>query len=317
MIRGLIPHRLLFRQTTRSLAERGLEFLGVDAADPELLDLVSAGLSPLDLPEEEKLALPGECLYRNLAGRIGLMKVLIPMDPVVMRVIHTTPATTGPQHDHDPGLADVAADAGVRAAAPGAAVRCARRHRCTLLTSLPVHADPSPKTPPSVPEAGAQRTTTGRGRGDRGGHARAGRKALHGGAGGNARRGEGTAAQVARRRGWRPRRFRRHRLQWPADQRLHRQVGYRRSDGLGPGYPELAHRAVLHGHQVADRVLLLAHRLVAVLRPGQAAARPCVVGRPPCSAPWARCLPPSSHWRCSSSSSRRSSTPCRKTGAGN
>ncbi|MFE2092826.1 ATP-binding protein [Streptomyces sp. NPDC059460] len=92
IIRGLIPHRLLFRQTTRSLAERGLEFLGVDATDPELLDLVTAGLSPLDLPEEEKLARAGECLYRDLAGRIGLMKVLIPMDPAVMRVIHTTPS---------------------------------------------------------------------------------------------------------------------------------------------------------------------------------------------------------------------------------
>ncbi|WP_331718411.1 ATP-binding protein (plasmid) [Streptomyces sp. NBC_01544] len=92
IIRGLIPHRLLFRQTTRSLAERGLEFLGVDATDPELLDLVTAGLSPLDLPEEEKLARAGECLYRDLAGRIGLMKVLIPMDPAIMRVIHTTPS---------------------------------------------------------------------------------------------------------------------------------------------------------------------------------------------------------------------------------
>lgn len=92
IIRGLIPHRLLFRQTTRTLAERGLEFLGVDATDPELLDLVTAGLSPLDLPDEEKLARAGECLYRDLAGRIGLMKVLIPMDPAIMRVIHTTPS---------------------------------------------------------------------------------------------------------------------------------------------------------------------------------------------------------------------------------
>ncbi|MGI5405138.1 ATP-binding protein [Streptomyces sp. CA-135486] len=39
IIRGLIPHRLLFRQTTRSLASRGLEFLGVDATDAELLSL--------------------------------------------------------------------------------------------------------------------------------------------------------------------------------------------------------------------------------------------------------------------------------------
>ncbi|MEU8708665.1 ATP-binding protein [Streptomyces sp. NPDC048565] len=92
IIRGLIPHRLLFRQTTRALASRGLEFLGVDATDAELLDLVTAGLSPLDLPDEEKLARAGECLYRDLPGRIGLMKVLIPMDPAIMRVIHTTPS---------------------------------------------------------------------------------------------------------------------------------------------------------------------------------------------------------------------------------
>ncbi|MEJ8631962.1 ATP-binding protein [Streptomyces sp. MS2.AVA.5] len=96
IIRGLIPHRLLFRQTTSSLASRGLEFLGVDAGDPDLLDLVTAGLSPLDLPDDEKLARAGECLYRDLSGRIGLMKVLIPMDEAIMRVIHTTPSDYRP-----------------------------------------------------------------------------------------------------------------------------------------------------------------------------------------------------------------------------
>ncbi|MFE0200713.1 ATP-binding protein [[Kitasatospora] papulosa] len=94
IIRGLIPHRLLFRQTTRSLAGRALEFLGLDAADAELLDLVTAGLSPLDpdLTDEERAARAGECLYRDLAGRIGLMKVLIPADEAIRRVIHTTPS---------------------------------------------------------------------------------------------------------------------------------------------------------------------------------------------------------------------------------
>lgn len=91
IIRGLIPHRLLFRQTTRSLAARGLEFLGLDSTDPELLDIVTSDLSPLGLPDDEKQARAGECLYRDLAGRIGLMKVLIPLDPAIMRVIHTTP----------------------------------------------------------------------------------------------------------------------------------------------------------------------------------------------------------------------------------
>ncbi|MFF9594081.1 ATP-binding protein [Streptomyces sp. NPDC014646] len=92
IIRGLIPHRLLFRQTTRTLASRGLEFLGVDATDPDLLDLVTGDLSPLDLPDDEKAARAGECLYRDLAGRIGLMKVVIPPDPAIMRAIHTTPS---------------------------------------------------------------------------------------------------------------------------------------------------------------------------------------------------------------------------------
>ncbi|MFE4873466.1 ATP-binding protein [Streptomyces sp. NPDC056682] len=92
IIRGLIPHRLLFRQTTRQLAARGLEFLGVDATDADLLDLVTSGLSPIDLPDEEKLVRAGECLYRDLASRIGLMKVLIPADEAVMKVIHTTPS---------------------------------------------------------------------------------------------------------------------------------------------------------------------------------------------------------------------------------
>lgn len=92
IIRGLIPHRLLFRQTTRELACRGLEFLGVDATDPDLIDLVTTGLSPLHLSDEEKLLRAGECLYRDLPGRIGLMKVLIPADRAVMRAIHTTPS---------------------------------------------------------------------------------------------------------------------------------------------------------------------------------------------------------------------------------
>lgn len=93
IIRGLIPHRLVFRQTTRSLAARSLAFLGADDTDSELLDLVT-GLSPIDLPEEERRARAGEALYRDLSGRIGLMRVVIPHDPTVMDVIHTTPSDT-------------------------------------------------------------------------------------------------------------------------------------------------------------------------------------------------------------------------------
>ncbi|MGX1025403.1 hypothetical protein RKD37_000160 [Streptomyces ambofaciens] len=92
ILRGLIPHRLMFRQTTRALAVRGLDFLGIDSNNPDLLDLVTSGLSPIDLPEEERFARAGECLYRDLAGRVGLMKILIPFDAPVARAIHTTPS---------------------------------------------------------------------------------------------------------------------------------------------------------------------------------------------------------------------------------
>lgn len=67
-----------------------LSFLGVDSNDSELLDLVMTQLSPTQ-PPEERAARAGECLYRDLAGRIGMMRVLIPSDRAVHRTIHTTP----------------------------------------------------------------------------------------------------------------------------------------------------------------------------------------------------------------------------------
>ncbi|MFE5711996.1 ATP-binding protein [Streptomyces sp. NPDC056501] len=93
IVRGLIPHRFVFRQTSRPLAARSLEFLGVDSTDTDLLDLVTGGLSPLGLPDDQRRARAGECLYRDLAGRIGLMRVLIPRDRAIERAIHTTPTS--------------------------------------------------------------------------------------------------------------------------------------------------------------------------------------------------------------------------------
>jgi hypothetical protein len=92
VLRGLIPHRFLFRQSDRGLARRGLEFLGLDPHDPELLELVTTGLSPDrgSAPGARAVRL-GECLYRDLDGRIGTMRVVIPADPQVERQIHSTP----------------------------------------------------------------------------------------------------------------------------------------------------------------------------------------------------------------------------------
>ncbi|WP_327071845.1 ATP-binding protein [Kitasatospora sp. NBC_01302] len=91
VIRGLIAHRLLFRQSDRDLARRALAFLGTDATDETLLDLVTAGLSPIDLSETERAARAGECLYHDLAGRIGMMRIVLPLDRAVAEAIHTTP----------------------------------------------------------------------------------------------------------------------------------------------------------------------------------------------------------------------------------
>ncbi|WP_331758903.1 ATP-binding protein [Streptomyces anulatus] len=92
IIRGAFPHRLVFRQTTARLARNALSFLGVDTNDTELLDRVMNGLSPVHLPEDERAARAGECLYRDLAGRIGMMRVLIPADRAIHRTITTTPS---------------------------------------------------------------------------------------------------------------------------------------------------------------------------------------------------------------------------------
>ncbi|BBG20645.1 putative ATP/GTP-binding protein (plasmid) [Actinacidiphila reveromycinica] len=93
VLRGLITHRFLFRQSDRTLAARGLDFLGLPAGDPDLLELVTAGLSPGrgELPDADYAARLGECLYRDQHQRIGTMRVLIPDDPAAQRQIHSTP----------------------------------------------------------------------------------------------------------------------------------------------------------------------------------------------------------------------------------
>ncbi|WP_420082619.1 ATP-binding protein (plasmid) [Streptomyces sp. JL4002] len=149
IVRGLIPHRFVFRQTSRTLAARSLEFLGVDAADNDLLDLVTGGLSPLGLPEDQRRARAGECLYRDLAGRIGLMRVLIPTDRAIER------------HPHHP---DRRAGGGMRTLrAPLKRLRLLGTARLrlallvaalaatafTMLTSIPALAEPSPSATPA------------------------------------------------------------------------------------------------------------------------------------------------------------------------
>ncbi|MFG2645949.1 ATP-binding protein [Streptomyces sp. NPDC048370] len=93
MLRGLIPRKFLFRHTNRNLARRGLAFLGCNPEDEDLLTLVTTGLSPNrpDMNDAERSARAGECLHRDLTGRIGTMQVVIPADRQVADNIHSQP----------------------------------------------------------------------------------------------------------------------------------------------------------------------------------------------------------------------------------
>ncbi|MET9734579.1 ATP-binding protein [Streptomyces sp. NPDC006458] len=93
ILRGLIPRKCLFRHTSRNLAARGLAFLGCSDQDEDLLLLVTTGLSPNrpDMSDEERAARAGECLHRDLTGRIGALQIIIPADPDIAAAIHSQP----------------------------------------------------------------------------------------------------------------------------------------------------------------------------------------------------------------------------------
>ncbi|MCX4399937.1 ATP-binding protein (plasmid) [Streptomyces sp. NBC_00053] len=96
IVRGLFPRRYLFRQTNKELARRGLDFLGLDPNDPELLEMVTTRLSPLDESEAVQAQRAGECLVRDLFGRIGAMRVQMPLDASLADVIHSDPGQAAP-----------------------------------------------------------------------------------------------------------------------------------------------------------------------------------------------------------------------------
>ncbi|UQA97503.1 ATP-binding protein [Streptomyces halobius] len=92
VIRGLFPRKFLFRQTDVALAKRGLAFLDLDPTDEDLVELVTTRLSPMDVADEVRAQRAGECLHRDLYGRIGGMQVVIPADLQAATAIHSDPA---------------------------------------------------------------------------------------------------------------------------------------------------------------------------------------------------------------------------------
>ncbi|MGW3038135.1 ATP-binding protein [Streptomyces sp. NPDC001178] len=84
--RGLMAYRALARTADRERARRGLEFVGLDPNDGELLRLVTTGLSPVGQKGRE-----GEFLLTCPRQNTGRIKVSIPRIERITTSITTTP----------------------------------------------------------------------------------------------------------------------------------------------------------------------------------------------------------------------------------
>ncbi|MFE9882300.1 ATP-binding protein [Streptomyces sp. NPDC005784] len=84
--RGLMAYRALARTADRERARRGLEFVGLDPDDGEMLRLVTTGLSPVGRRGRE-----GEFLLTGPRQNTGRIKVVIPRIERISASITTTP----------------------------------------------------------------------------------------------------------------------------------------------------------------------------------------------------------------------------------
>ncbi|MGW7671480.1 ATP-binding protein [Streptomyces sp. NPDC054775] len=84
--RGLMAYRALARTADRDSARRGLEFVGLDPNDPELVRLVTTGLSPVG-----QKGRGGEFLLTCPRQNTGRIKVSIPRIPRISTSVTTTP----------------------------------------------------------------------------------------------------------------------------------------------------------------------------------------------------------------------------------
>ncbi|MGW7824638.1 ATP-binding protein [Streptomyces puniciscabiei] len=89
--RGLMAYRALARTTSRERARRGLEFIGLDPNDDELVRLVTTGLSPVGHKGRE-----GEFLLTCPRQNTGRIKAVIPRITRIATSITTTPGRRAP-----------------------------------------------------------------------------------------------------------------------------------------------------------------------------------------------------------------------------
>ncbi|WP_369362601.1 ATP-binding protein [Streptomyces sp. CG4] len=102
--RGLMAYRALARTTDRERAGRGLEFVGLDPHNPELVRLVTTGLSPVGQKGRE-----GEFLLACPRQNTGRVKAVIPRITRIASSITTTPGrrtSAGSPTASEPNAAD-------------------------------------------------------------------------------------------------------------------------------------------------------------------------------------------------------------------
>jgi hypothetical protein len=101
-----MAYRALARTADRERAHHGLDFVGLDPHDGELLRLVTIGLSPVGQRGRE-----GEFLLTCPRQNTGRIKAVIPRIPRVTTSITTTPgnhASTAPPSAPEPPASDTA-----------------------------------------------------------------------------------------------------------------------------------------------------------------------------------------------------------------
>ncbi|WLQ61485.1 ATP-binding protein [Streptomyces poriferorum] len=83
---GLLAYKVLARTSDHARARRGLEFLGLDSDDEDLVRMVTTGLSPVG-----QVGRDGEMLLRDPRMQVGRIKVHVPPVPRIEDAIFTTP----------------------------------------------------------------------------------------------------------------------------------------------------------------------------------------------------------------------------------
>jgi len=90
VLQGLIPTRVVMRHRDKKLAQRSLEWLGLDPHDEDLVTMLTEDTSPVTaagVTEPRR----GEAFLRDSSGRIGRIKVLLPSMATRNAAVRTSP----------------------------------------------------------------------------------------------------------------------------------------------------------------------------------------------------------------------------------